>query len=270
MRVITLAVAIHARPPQLEHHHMKTNTEIAHDADAAQVSTTLTTPCEVRARYEAAARALSEALGRKRAMSERAATMARAGEAAQAQANAACDRYRRLLRQADGELTREIQKLRASERSSLALVEEYAAMRREIATQIVSMELEVAELAEKGIDLRNSVLDAAAREAFDALIDKAGDAMATAYLLYCRATLQPLPVRMRPNDEQVLAEFLHRLGKKMQERTGAVAGAVAEALGASELELVDVDMVLAGSPARRAVLRCGVENAHSLGLGVLA
>lgn len=167
-----LAVAIHARPSQLEHHHINTNTETAHDADAAQISTMLTTPCELRARYKAAAQALSEALGRKRAMIERAATMARAGEAAQAQANATCERYRRLLRQADGELTREIQKLRASERSSLALVEEYAATRQEIATQIVSMELEVAELAEKGIHRRNRMVDPAAREAFDSMIDR--------------------------------------------------------------------------------------------------
>lgn len=56
----------------------------------------------------------------------------------------------------------------------------------------------------------------------------------------------------------------------MQERKGAVAGAVAEALGASELELVGVDTALAGSLARRSVLRCGTENAQSLGLGVPA
>lgn len=62
-------------------------------------------------------------------------------------------------------------------------------MRQEIATQIVSIELEVVELAEKGIHRRNRMVDPAAREAFDSMIDKAGNAMATAYLLYCRATL---------------------------------------------------------------------------------
>ncbi|WP_228441980.1 hypothetical protein [Xanthomonas campestris] len=231
---------------------MKSNAETNHDAEAAQASTTLTTPREVRARYEAAARALSEALGRKRAMIERAATMARAGEAAQAQANAACERYRGLLRQAGGELTREIQKLRASERSSLALVEEHAAMRQEIATQIVSMELEVAELAEKGIDLRNSVLELASREAFDALMAQAGDAMATAYVLHRRAALSPLLARIRPSDDQVFTGFLHQLGQQIKMRSNTVNEAVAEVIGVQGLELDGVDMSLAASPARRA------------------
>ncbi|MCF8828027.1 hypothetical protein KIP45_18580 [Xanthomonas campestris pv. raphani] len=185
-------------------------------------------------------------------MHERAATMARAGEAAQAQANAACERYRQLLRQAEGELTREIQKLRASERSSLALVEEYAAMRQEIATQIVSMELEVAELAEKGIDLRNSVLELASREAFDALMEQTCDAMATAYVLHRRAALSPLLAQIRPSDEQVLAGFLHQLGQQIKMRSSAVNDAVAEVIGVQGLELDGVDMTLAASPARRA------------------
>ncbi|AZR37074.1 hypothetical protein NX08_019600 [Xanthomonas vasicola] len=195
-------------------------------------------------------------------MHERAATMARAGEAAQAQANVACERYRQLLRQAEGELTREIQKLRASERSSLALVEEYAAMRQEIATQIVSMELEVAELAEKGIDLRNSVLDAAAREAFDAMIDKAGDAMATAYALHRRATLSPLLARIRPSDDQVFAGFLHQLGQQIKMRSSAVNDAVAEVIGVQDLELDGVDMTLAASPARRANQRRTLQSSR--------
>ncbi|QOY23802.1 hypothetical protein FYK61_01935 [Xanthomonas citri] len=200
-------------------------------------------------------------------MSERAATMARAGEAAQAEADAARSQWRELLRDTNGLLTREIHKLRAAERSALTLVEEYAAMQQEIQGQVSGMELEVAELADEGIRLRDRVLNAAASQSFDAMIDVAGDAIATAYVLHRRATLEPLQVRVRPSDEQVLGEFLHLLGKKMQERMGVVAGTVAEAVGAPELELVGVDMMLAGSPARRAALRCRVENAQSHGLG---
>ncbi|PPU38323.1 hypothetical protein XaplCFBP3123_19245 [Xanthomonas arboricola pv. populi] len=200
-------------------------------------------------------------------MTDRAATMARAGEAAQAEADAARSQWRELLRETSGLLTRDIHKLRAAERSALTLVEEYAAMQQEIQGQLSGMELEVAELADEGVNLRDRVLNAAASEAFDAVIDKAGDAIATAYVLHRRATLEPLQVRMRPSDEQVLGEFLHRLGKKMQERTGVVAGAVDKIVSAPELELVGVDMILAGSPARRALLRRATEDAQSRGLG---
>jgi hypothetical protein len=125
------------------------------------------------------------------------------------------------------------------------------------------MELQVAELADEGIKLRNRVLEAAACEAFDTLIDRAGDEMAKAYVLHRRAKLDPLLARMRPTNEQVLAGFLHRLSEKMQERLGAAADAVAEAVGAQELELVGVDMALAGSPLRRAVLRRADGNAQA-------
>lgn len=107
------------------------------------------------------------------------------------------------------------------------------------------------------------MLEIAASEAFNARIDKAGDAMAAAYVLHRRATLGRLLVQMRPSDEQVLAKFLHRLSQKMQARTSSVAGAVAEAVGAPELELAGVDMLLAGSPSRRAVLRRAEEGART-------
>ncbi|WP_435004712.1 hypothetical protein [Xanthomonas arboricola] len=233
---------------------MKTNTETSHDADAVQASTTLTTPCEVRARYEAAAQALSEALVRKRAMREHAAKMARAGEAARAQANAVCDQYRELLRQADGELTREIQKLRASERSSLTLVEEYAAMQKEIQAQVTGMELEVAELASAAMGLRNRMLELASQETFDTLMAQAGDAMAAAYTLYRRATLSSVQLQMRPSDDQVLAGFVYKPEKQIKERVGLVGEQVASAIGVRELKLDGVDVVLAGSPSRRAML----------------
>ncbi len=239
---------------------MKTNTETPRDADA---STTPTKPCEVRARYEAAAQALSEALGRKRAMSERAAKMARAGEAAQAQANAVREQYRELLSQVDGELTREIQKLRASERSSLTLVEEYAALQQEIQTQVTGMELEVAELAWAGMERRNRVLELASQEAFDALMALAGDAMAATYALHRRATLSSVLVQMRPSDGQVLAGFVYKLEKQIKERLDSVGEQVDREIGVKELELDGADMVLAGSPSRRAVLRRAEEDARS-------
>ncbi|MCC8620940.1 hypothetical protein [Xanthomonas vesicatoria] len=233
---------------------MNTNTETPRDTavDVSGVDTTPNAPCETRGRYEAAAQALSEALGRKKAMTERAARMTRASEAAQAQANAVCAQWRELLRQADGEITREIQKLRASERSSLTLMEEYAAMHKEIQGHMTSIELEVAELAEKSIRERNKVLELASREAFDALMAQACDAMATAYVLHRRAALSPLLAQFRPSDEQVLAGFLHQLGQQINMRSSAVNDAVVEVIGVRGLELDGVDMTLAASPARRA------------------
>lgn len=234
---------------------MKTDNQSAHDTDAGQAVPTPTTPGEVRARYEAAAHALGEALERKRAMSERATKMARAGEAAQAQVNAVREQYRQLLRQTDGELTREIQKLRATERSSLTLVEEYAEMQHEIQVQVKGMELEVAELASTCMELRSRVLGLASQEAFDALMAQAGDAMAAAYVLHRRATLSAMLVKMRPSDDQVLAGFVHKLERQIKERVGLVGEQAAGATGVKELELDGVDMELAWSPARRLMLR---------------
>ncbi|CAD7726452.1 hypothetical protein LMG31884_39640 [Xanthomonas hydrangeae] len=235
---------------------MNTNTATTRDisSEANEAATKPSTPCDVRARYEAAAQALSEALARKKVMADRATTMSRAGDAAQVEADTVQQLWRGLLRDADGTLTREVQKLRAAERSALTLVEEYAAMHQEIRAQMDGMELEVAELAARGIGLRDEVLEVASREAFDTLMAKAGDTMAVAYELHRCAVSSSTMVRMQPSDEQLLADFLHRIGQQINARCDAVGELVGEAIGAQKLELDGVDMALARSPLRRSML----------------
>ncbi|WP_024938514.1 hypothetical protein [Xanthomonas arboricola] len=218
--------------------------------------------CPVRAAYDAAAQALSEALERKSALTDRAATMKRARDAAQAEVNAARQQWSRLLREADDTLTRDIQKLRAAETSALTLVEEYAAMRQEIGVQITAMEVTVAELAEVAIDKRTRVIELASREAFDALMAQAGDGMAVAYVLHRHATLAPIPVRMQPSDEQVVADFLGQIERQLKVRADSISNAASAAIGVRGLTLDGVDLNLVASPVRRAMVL--KENERSL------
>ncbi|WP_235642911.1 MULTISPECIES: hypothetical protein [Stenotrophomonas] len=57
----------------------------------------------------------------------------------------------------DGTLTRDIQKLRANERSALSLAEEYEAMEGEIAAELPRLELELAEVAKDCLSAKNAI-----------------------------------------------------------------------------------------------------------------
>jgi len=83
-------------------------------------------------------------------------TMQHARQAAQADADTAREKWREKLREGDGTLTREVQKLRVAERSSLA--EEYASFKGEIAKDVPRVELEAADLASKCISLISAVI----------------------------------------------------------------------------------------------------------------
>ncbi|MCC4620600.1 hypothetical protein LL965_11065 [Xanthomonas cassavae CFBP 4642] len=211
--------------------------------------------CPVRAAYEAAAQALHEALARKKALTERVATMTRARDAAQAEANAARQQWSGLLREADGTLTRDIQKLRVAETSALTLVEEYAAMRQEIGVQITAMEVTVAELAEVAIGKRSAVIELASREAFDAMVENVRDEVAHAFILYKSAVGLTRSGAMASESEMRTA-FLEQLGRHLDKRVPTVAETRAQSAGIHELDLKGVDMGLAASPIRRAVSTC--------------
>ncbi|NIJ86139.1 hypothetical protein [Xanthomonas arboricola] len=211
--------------------------------------------CPVRAAYDDAAQALHEALARKKALTERAATMTHARDAAQAEANAARQQWSGLLREADGTLTRDIQKLRAAETSALTLVEEYAAMRQEIGVQITAMEVTVAELAEVAIGKRSAVIELASREAFDAMVENVGGEVSRAFVLYKHAAAVSLGGTMA-SDTEVQAAFLEQLGRQVNKRIAATAGNELQLIDVYKLELTGVDMGLVTSPLRRAQLRC--------------
>ncbi|AKU51160.1 hypothetical protein VB145_20115 [Xanthomonas arboricola] len=210
--------------------------------------------CPVRSAYEGAAQALNEALARKKALTERAATMTRARDAAQAEANSARQQWSGLLREADGTLTRDIQKLRAAETSALTLVEEYAAMSQEIGMQITAMEVTVAELAEVAIGKRSAVTELASREAFDAMVENVGDEVAHALVLYKRAATVSSAGSMA-SDSEVRSAFLEQLGRYVDKRMEAMNDKVTQAEVMGKLELNGVDMSLIGRPLRRAQLQ---------------
>ncbi|MBB3846121.1 hypothetical protein [Xanthomonas arboricola] len=210
--------------------------------------------CPVRAAYEAAAQALHAALARKKALTERAETMARARDAAQAEADASRQQWSAMLRDADGTLTRDIQKLRAAETSAFTLVEEYGAIHEEIGVQVKAMEVSVAELAEVAIGKRSAVIELASREAFDAMVENVGDEVARAFVLYKRAARVTSGGSIA-SDSQVRSAFLEQLGRYVDKRMEAVSDKVTQAEVMRKLELNGVDMSLVGRPLRRAQLQ---------------
>ncbi|MCL1552490.1 hypothetical protein [Xanthomonas nasturtii] len=209
----------------------------------------------VRANFEDAAQALRDAVNRKSAMKERAATMARARDAAESEASVARQQWSALLRDADGVLTRDIQKLRAAERSALTLVEEYAAMQQEIESLLAAMDLEIAELAGTSIDLHDTVVRLASGEAFSRLMAQSGDAIAAAFVLFKRTEDARVLVRSRLSDDELRSMFLHQLGTTMDAHMQAADDSVRSIIGVPALDLAGVDMALARSPARRSQLR---------------
>lgn len=209
---------------------------------------------ENRAAYEVKAQELRDAVARKAAMVGRLETMTRAQHAAQAEAEAVRKQWSTKLRDSDGVLSREIQKLRVAERSALSLVEEYQAMQQEMKPQLASHELSVADLAHQCIAHRNSVVRVAADDAYLDLMAQAGGLIATAYSLYRIANTAEIVMRTRPSDEQLEAAFLAKIGRDLTARMSGVGESVKRAIGTSSLALDGVDMGLVNSPARRSML----------------
>lgn len=87
---------------------------------------------EQRARLSDLAERLGEAVRVKRSAVGKIDTIQRARQAAQADAGAARDKWREKLREGDGTLTREVQKLCLAERSALSLAESTAPFKRRL------------------------------------------------------------------------------------------------------------------------------------------
>ncbi|NIK64384.1 hypothetical protein [Xanthomonas cannabis] len=221
---------------------------------ASEVTTVAGPPCTVRATYAEAAQALNEALARKRGLTERAATMTRARAAAQSEADTARQQWRGLLREAEGSLTRDIQKLRAAEASALTLVEEYGAMHQEIGMQVMAMEVSIAELAELAIGKRNEVIELVSREAFAEMVAEVGDVVARALVLYKNAA-SVMPGCEIASEREVRAAFLEQLGRQVDKRVAVVAQTVVKASGIQQLELTGVNKSLIASPIQRALTK---------------
>jgi len=159
------------------------------------------------------AQKLGEAVQVKRSVVGKIETMQRARQAAQADADAAREKWREKLREGDGTLTREVQKLRIAERSALSLAEEYGSFEEEIAKDLPRFELEAVDLASKCISLKSAVIQDASQELFDETLMQVTDNLALAFEVFCRAENSGLPYRQKSTVTELAGQFFWRINR---------------------------------------------------------
>ncbi|MCF3486360.1 hypothetical protein [Stenotrophomonas maltophilia] len=196
---------------------------------------------------------LASAVQRKRALIGKVDQMQRAKLAAQSDAAAARQQWSAKLRDADGNLTRDVQKLRASERSALSLAEEYEAMEGEIADELRRLELELAEVADRCLSTANGVIREAASQAYEQLLTNVGESLAVAFELFSKAENGGVNHRQAANADELASKFFGRLGNAVRHRLddATVAEQVAKRLALPPMDMGEVNMQLAGSIAAR-------------------
>ncbi|MFK3844647.1 hypothetical protein [Stenotrophomonas sp. NPDC078853] len=212
---------------------------------------------ERRERLRDLAEQLGEAVQVKRSMVGKIQTMQRARQAAQADAETAREKWREKLREGDGTLTREVQKLRVAERSALSLAEEYGSFEEEIAKDVPRVELEAVDLASKCISLRSAVIQDAAQQLFDQTLMQVADSLALAFKLFCKAENSGLPSRQKSTVDELAGQFFWRINRHICGRLDdvSVEDQVDAYLALPQFDLQDVDMDIVRSPARREMLR---------------
>lgn len=203
------------------------------------------------------AQQLASTVQRKRALIGKVDTMQRAKQAAQGDAAAARQQWSAKLRDSDGTLTRDIQKLRANERSALSLAEEYEAMEGEIKAELPRLELELAEVADRCLSAVNGVIGEAASQVYEQFLTQAGDSMAVAFALFSKAENAGKGNRISADAAELSSRFFSRLEMAVVHRLtdAAVTDQVAERLGLPPMDMSEVDMKLVRSPASRSALR---------------
>lgn len=212
---------------------------------------------ERRARLRDLAEELGEAVQVKRNVVGKIETMQRARQAAQADADAAREKWREKLREGDGTLTREVQKLRVAERSALSLAEEYGSFEAEVAKDVPRVELEAADLASKCISLRSAVIQEAAQQLYDETLMQVTDSLALAFEVFCRAENSGLPSRQKSTVDELAEQFFWRINRHICRHLddARVDDQVDAYLALPRFDLRDVDMDIVRSPARRGMLR---------------
>lgn len=215
------------------------------------------TDSEQRVRLSDLAEKLGQAVQVKRSVVGKIETMQRARQAAQADADAARAKWREKLREGDGTLTREVQKLRVVERSALSLVEEYASFEEEIAKDVPRVELEAVDLASKCISLRSAVIQEAAQQLYDETLMQVTDSLALAFKLFCRAANSGIPYRQQSTVDELAGQFFGRINRHICQRLDdvPVGEQVDTYLALPELDLREVDMDIVLSPVRFGKLR---------------
>ncbi len=227
--------------------------QLGEGAEAAPVS-------KSRQQLSELAQQLASAVQRKRALMCKVDTMQRAKQAAQGDAIAARQQWSAKLRDTDGNLTRDVQKLRANERSALSLAEEYQAMEDEIAAELPQLELELAELADCYFSTAEGVTSEAASQAYEQLLAQAGDSLAVAFSLFSKAENAGVHYSQSASTGELASTFFGRLGEAVRHRLNdsAVTDQVAQQLALPPMDLNAVDMELVRSPARRSQLRAQI------------
>ncbi|HIE4562961.1 TPA: hypothetical protein ACXNIY_001016 [Stenotrophomonas maltophilia] len=212
---------------------------------------------ERRARLSDLAEKLGRAVQVKRSVVGKIETMQRARQAAQADADAAREKWREKLREGDGTLTREVQKLRVAERSALSLAEEYASFEEEIAKDMPRVELEAVDLASKCISLRSAVIQESAQQLYEETLIQVTDSLALAFKLFCRAANSGIPYRQQSTVDELAGQFFGRINRHICQRLDdmPVGEQVDTYLALPELDLREVDMDIVLSPVRFGMLR---------------
>lgn len=228
--------------------------------------TAATRTSALREEFEGLARRLAESSEQRRNFIAKIGTMRQSQRAAQGEAEAARVQWAAKLRESHGTLTRGIQKLRATERSALSLVEEYRDIATELESELPRIDLELAAIASDAIQSRNAIVKEAATEAYDQLLVQAGDAVAMALRLFSMAENAGVLQRMTKDQGELAREFFGRLNVDVCRRLAeaSVAMQAEQRLQLPPLDLSDVDRELIDSPAargrRQRELRAGSAN----------
>ncbi|WNH48303.1 hypothetical protein PDM28_16795 [Stenotrophomonas aracearum] len=208
-----------------------------------------------RLEYEAAADAARGAIFAMTSMRQRMLDLNQRKAAACADAETARIRWSRLLRESGGVLTTDLEDLRASERSSLSLADEYQAMCEELETSLISSEVSAADLAATALSKRRVALSAAAEDAFVDLQMAIGPSFEHAYRLFQREQAESMPPGERHSDKEALMAFVSRFSALILQNSSPTAQQTYESIGISELKVEDIPHELLHSPVRRSMLR---------------
>lgn len=129
-------------------------------------------------------------------------------------------------------------------------------MASEIAAELPRLELELAEGANQCFIARGAVAREAAGQAYEQLLAQAGDSLAAAFALFGEAESAGKSHRQVSDTEALSSRFFARLGAEVSRRldSAAVAERVEQQLALPAMELDAVDLELASSPAKRAIL----------------
>ncbi|HGM5942110.1 hypothetical protein [Stenotrophomonas maltophilia] len=208
---------------------------------------------EKRQRLNELAQQLASVAERKRALVGKVNTMQRAKQAAQGDAAAARQQWSAKLRESDGTLTREIQKLRATERAALSLSEEYEAMQCEIAAELPHIEIELATVASSCIDAKAYITKEVAGQSYRQVLAGAGESLAVAFALFSLAENADLEALMKPDRDELESKFFTRLGHDLRQHLQGevVAASVRACIALPVMDMQEVDMNLMRSPATR-------------------